>query len=154
MSKRRVPACPICVRWHCLACRRMQTSVFDGRRDLPVRKCPGCQGLFGEYRPVTHHDRDLHDAHCAKAVTEGSVDHYDWLKIRDLMALVEFLSKPTKVYEAMARQTIKSGTGSFEYNEAVNIGNRALLQIEETVRSWVKDHPPESYTGPEAPPVH
>jgi hypothetical protein len=154
MAKRLVPACPICVRWHCLACGKMKTSVFDGRRDLPLRKCSGCHGLFGEYRPITHHDRDLHDAHAAKAAIEGSIDHYDWMKIRDLAALVEFLSRPSKIYQAMLRQSIKSKTGSFEYNEAVNIGNAALLEIEETVRSWVKDHPVETYKGPEAPPMH
>ena len=62
-------------------------------------------------------------------------------RILNLMALMKDIKSPSATYWRAVRRAASTFTGSTENDTAVSRGNTALLEIEQTVRAWVAEHP-------------
>lgn len=146
--KRNMDSCPICVRWVCYVygCGWNSRQVWDGRKPLRDRKCNVCGSDNGEYLPVTHYKRDLHEEHVLQARQEERVFPVSKERINDVVALLELIKPHAAVYQDMVRRNLRTATGSFENNAVINRGNEALLKIDNTIREWLLNHPDESYS--------
>jgi hypothetical protein len=133
----RLTPCPICVAWTCTRCSHRKNGV-DGR---VLQQCPKCGHREGTTVPVSHYDREAHEAHVDCHRLEDSVEPVDITRMIHNATLVEILRPLINKYEHYRRLSLAIATGSREWNRCVNLGNQQLLKIESTVRSWTTQHP-------------
>jgi hypothetical protein len=141
------PPCPMCVRWWCSDCGMPHTNTADHRNLLPdeTRACRYCKSTNGSFQPVKHYRRELHDEHARKVELEDSVLPHPRQRIADVAALVEMIYPLATSYRDLLRRSLQMIKGSRESNLVINTGHETLLKIDDTVRSWVADHPDEKY---------
>jgi len=141
--------CLLCLRWHCNACGHPHGQTTKSLTAPPVKVCSACHSTDGEYRTVIHRDAKVNAVHRSMFESEKGIIPHDREQIRDLQALVDFLTPLVESYRRQWRRALGSATESTEHNAAVNSGNKILLSVDDLVRHWVKDHPPEHYHGHE-----
>lgn len=141
--------CPLCVRWHCLDCGHPYTQTTKVMTAPAVKVCSSCRSTHGEYRVVIHRDETVTKSHRAIYEAQNAVLPFDRERIRDLQALIDFLTPMVRSYHAQWRQALRTATESTENNAAINASNKILLNLDDLVRHWVKDHPLDGYHGPE-----
>ncbi len=131
--------CPIHVNWICAdnLCGYRKNMV-DGRRS---QVCPGCKGTEGTTESVRHYKRDTHDLCVKRFRDDGQVRPVDSERMKDLTALVDWLTDPMNRYRMANRQYLRTTIETRANIEARNTSNAALLRIESVVRTWVRDHP-------------
>jgi len=72
---------------------------------------------------------------------DGQVRPVDSERMKDLTALVDWLTDPMNRYRMANRQYLRTTIETRANIEARNTSNAALLRIESVVRTWVRDHP-------------
>jgi hypothetical protein len=146
-TNRLFEACPICVRWWCANCGAPKSSTVDLRNlsSDETRTCRRCSSTVGSFEPVRHYRRDVQDAHVRKFEMEHSVLPVPQERVNDVAALVEMIDPMIADYRELARRSLRTVKGSHESTLTINTGNETLLKIDDTIRSWLADHPDESY---------
>lgn len=142
--------CPLCIRWHCLDCGHPRSQPNNSLGTDPHKVCVRCRSTHGEYRPVRHRDPLVQAEHRAAFDAQNDVIPFDRQRIRDLTALVDFLTPLLRTYHSDWRKALRSPTESRENNAAINDGNKTLLAVDDLVRGWVENHPLDGYHGPES----
>ena len=136
-------ACPRCLVWTCSSCGCVRRRS-DGSHP---QRCPECSGTEGTSIRVHHYDEDTQAVHVMQYEREKTAWNTTPEHIRDIEALVDFLSPAWATYQRVHRQRLKSAPGSKEHRRALLRERDSLLKIEDIVRSWSWGRQPPASEG-------